>query len=100
MAINEVVVAQPRKIVFQGKTTIVFWSDNTKTMVRCGDLDVYDREAAVAFAVAHKLFGSKSKFKKFVSDGFEAMSVEEENIRQAVKATKRLKKEQEEEGSF
>ena len=81
---------KPKRVTFNGLTTIVFWSDDTKTIVRCGEEDVYERERAVASAIAHKIFSSKNQFKKFVASGYEAMSVEEELERQREKALKRL----------
>lgn len=81
----------PERVIFNGRTTIVFFSDGSKEIVRCGDFDEYDADAAVAWAIAHKLFGSKSKFKKFVErNSTTTMTIEEENIRQAVKARKKL----------
>lgn len=81
---------KPTRVTFNGLTTIVFWSDDTKTIVRCSNEDVYDRERAVASAVAHRMFGSKNQFKKFVSNGYEAMTVQEELERQREKALKKL----------
>ena len=80
---------KPKRVTFNGLTTIVFWEDD-KTIVRCSEEDVYDRERAVASAIAHRMFGSKNQFKKFVASGYEAMSVEEELERQREKALKKL----------
>lgn len=87
---NNISDFKPTRVTFNGLTTIVFWSDDTKTIVRCGEEDVYDRERAVASAIAHRMFGSKNQFKKFVASGYEAMSVEEELERQREKALKKL----------
>jgi len=83
----------PERVTYNGTTTIVFWSDNTKTMVKCG-ADEYDREIAVAMAVAHKLFGSKSKFKKFAANGYVAMTVEEEAYREEIKEAKKRERDE------
>jgi hypothetical protein len=91
---KEKVDVTPERVLFQGTTTIVFWSDNTKSIVKCNVVDNYDRETAVAFAVAHKMFGSKKKFQKFVAAGFEAMTVTEEQEREAEKARKKIAKEE------
>ena len=80
----------PERIIFNGRTTVVFWSDGSKSMVRCDDVDNYDREMAVAMCLAHKMMGSKAKFKKLVAKGYETMTVEEDNIRQAKKMEKKL----------
>ena len=88
-------IPSPERVVFNGKTTVVRFTDGTKEVVRCGDLDQYDRDAAVAWAIVHKLFGSKSQFKKFVQkNSVTTMTVEEEQIRQAAKTRKKLEKEE------
>src|SRR5689334_15968151 len=83
-------IPSPKNVVYNGRTTIVFFSDDTKVIVRCGNMDEYDRDAAVAQAIMAKLFGSKSKFKKFVAGGHEQMSVADEDIRSAAKQKKKL----------
>lgn len=60
----------PTKIVFSGDYTHVFWEDDSKTSVKLMVGDPYDEEHAVASAIAHKLFGSKTKFRKFVESGY------------------------------
>ena len=55
-----------KKIIFSNMATIVFWGDNTKTVVKCSDEDYYDPYAAVAQAFMKKLFGSNNQFKKMV----------------------------------
>jgi hypothetical protein len=81
---------KPERITFSGLTTVVFWKDNSKTIVKCSCSDVYDREHAVAMAIAHKMFGSKNQFKKFVSSGYVAMTLEEEENRKMEKSIKKL----------
>lgn len=45
-------------VIFNSPATIVFWSDNTKTVVKC-DLsqEEYDPEKGLAMAIAKKTFG-------------------------------------------
>lgn len=38
------------KIIYNDKATIVFWNNNTKTVVKCTETDEYSKEAAVAIA--------------------------------------------------
>lgn len=45
-------------VIFNAPATIVKWSDNTKTVVKCGDGDKYDREKGLAFAIAKKYYGN------------------------------------------
>jgi hypothetical protein len=50
------------KIIFNGPATIVFWTDGTKTIVRCNDVTetIDDREKAVFAACAKKLLGTNA----------------------------------------
>lgn len=54
------------KIIFSDRYTIVFWTDNTKTIVKQSEEDDYDPYAAVAQAYVKKIFGSNSRFQKMV----------------------------------
>lgn len=49
------------KVIFNKPATIVFWSDNTKTVVVCGKDDTYDKEKGFYIACAKKLFGNDYK---------------------------------------
>ena len=51
-----------KNVIFNDPATIVFWSDGTKTVVKCGENDNYDPEKGLAMAVAKKFLGTnKSK---------------------------------------
>ena len=54
------------KIVVNGNATIVFWKDNTKTVVKKSDDDVYDLHHAFCSALAKKVYGHNSTVKKMV----------------------------------
>lgn len=62
-AISELAV---EKIISNGPATIVFWNDGTKTVVKCDIYDEDDLYDAVANALAKKVFGSTSKFRRIV----------------------------------
>lgn len=53
-----------RKVVFNDPATIVFWSDNTKTVVKCGPEDTYDMEKGLAMAIVKKMAGNDNRFHK------------------------------------
>lgn len=53
-----------KKVIFNAPATIVYWSDGTKTVVKCSKNDVYDKEKGFALAVAKKFFGNKGNYKK------------------------------------
>lgn len=54
-----------KDIKVNGPATIVFWSDGTKTVVKCGPNDSYDAEKAVAMCFMKKALGSRSMTKIF-----------------------------------
>ena len=49
------------KVIFNNPATIIFWSDGTKTVVKCGENDTYDKEKGFFIACAKKLFGNDYK---------------------------------------
>lgn len=46
------------KVIYHNPATIVFWSDGTKTVVKCDKNDTYDPEKGFYIACAKKLFGN------------------------------------------
>ena len=56
------------KLFFNGSTTIVMWTDGTKTVVQPTEGEKFDPEIGIAMAIARKLFGSRHKFDKFVDE--------------------------------
>lgn len=58
-------------VIFNDPATIVFWSDNTKTVVKCGTGDIFDPEKGLAMAISKKLLGDNNssyynEFKKWI----------------------------------
>lgn len=51
-----------RKVIFNAPATIVLWTDDTKTVVKCGKNDTYDMEKGLALCIAKKYLGNKSNF--------------------------------------
>jgi hypothetical protein len=47
-----------KNIIFNAPATIVFWDDNTKTVVKCSEGDVFDPEKGVAMAVMKRALGT------------------------------------------
>lgn len=45
-----------KKVMFNDPATIVFWSDGTKTVVKCGENDAFDPEKGLAMAISKKFF--------------------------------------------
>ena len=64
-------------IIHNGPCTIVFWMDNTKTIVKLKPGDTYDPHAAFCIAVAKKMYGNNSKISKIVDQFSKDVSVPE-----------------------
>lgn len=52
------VVPEIERVIFHGPATIIFWSDNTKTIVKCMDGEEFDEEKGIAMAFMKKLYGT------------------------------------------
>lgn len=54
------------KIIFNNPATIVFWSDGTKTVVKCMRNQEFNTYYGVACAIMKKYFGNNSSAKAFI----------------------------------
>lgn len=45
-----------KKVIFNPPATIVIWNDNTKTVVKCGENDLYDPEKGLALCFMKRAF--------------------------------------------
>ena len=64
-------------VIFNDPATIVFWSDGTKTVVKCCENDIFDKEKGLAMAVCKKVTGNDSKafhkgIKRWIKPGEES----------------------------
>lgn len=55
-------VPQIKDVIYNNPATIVFWMDGTKTVVKCGDYDIYDPEKGLAMAIAKKTLGNQGNY--------------------------------------
>lgn len=46
------------KVIFNDPATIVFWSDGSKTVVKCGENDIFDPEKGIAMCCMKRLLGT------------------------------------------
>ena len=51
-----------KNVIFNDPATIVFWSDGTKTVVKCQEGEVYDPEKGLAMAISKKYLGNKGNY--------------------------------------
>ena len=57
----------PERIIHNGPATIVFWKDGSKTIVKCEEGVDPDDYTAFCCALAKRIFGNNSHFKKIVN---------------------------------
>ena len=51
-----------KKVIFNDPATIVFWEDNTKTVVKCGADEIFDPEKGLAMAISKKALGNSGRY--------------------------------------
>ena len=55
-------IPEIKNVIFNDPATIVFWEDETKTVVKCQDGDEFDPEKGLAMAIAKKAYGNKGNY--------------------------------------
>lgn len=65
-----------KKVIHNDPATIVYWLDGSKTVVKCGENDIYDPEKGLAMAIAKKFLGNKGSY----YDTFKKWLPEEEDF--------------------
>ena len=78
-----------KKVIFNNPATIVFWSDGSKTVVKCIEGDVFDPSKGLAMAISKRVLGDK--FKKTFRDWLPKEEIKDVGISFA-SATEALKK--------
>lgn len=51
-----------KDVIFNDPATIVFWTDGSKTVVKCQNNDTFDPEVGLAMAIAKKALGNKGNY--------------------------------------
>lgn len=57
--------------IFAPPATIVYWSDGTKTVVKCSEKDIFDPEKGLAMAIAKRCGGNKGSYYKEIQNWVE-----------------------------
>ena len=60
------------RVQYNGKTTIVWFADNSKVVVTLSDNDVYDRKTALVYAIVKRMLGKVNPDKTVSGNGFNA----------------------------
>lgn len=83
-----VIIRDIKKVHFSGDRTIVIFRDGSKVMCRCRDMDEFDPEVGFAMCMMKRLFGSRTKFKKFM----ENILIDENNRREECQSSQEKSK--------
>lgn len=60
-----------KNVIFAPPATIVYWSDGSKTVVKCSEKDVFDPEKGLAMAIAKRCGGNKGSYYKEIQNWIE-----------------------------
>lgn len=60
-----------KDVIFAPPATIVYWSDGSKTVVKCSEKDVFDPEKGLAMAIAKRCGGNKGSYYKAIQNWVE-----------------------------
>ena len=60
-----------KNVIFAPPATIVYWSDGSKTVVKCSEKDVFDPEKGLAMAIAKRCSGNKGNYYKEIQNWVE-----------------------------
>ena len=63
--------ASIKNVIFAPPATIVYWSDGSKTVVKCSEKDVFDPEKGLAMAIAKRCGGNKGSYCKEIQNWVE-----------------------------
>ena len=59
--------AKVKRVIFNDPATIIFWDDNTKTVVKCQEGDTFDKEKGFVMAYLKKMLGNDNTFNKEIN---------------------------------
>lgn len=51
-----------KNVIYHDPATIVYWCDGTKTVVECGENDIYDKEKGLAMCFAKRALGNMGNY--------------------------------------
>lgn len=51
-----------KQVIFNDPATIIYWTDGTRTVVKCQDGGIYDPEKGLAMAISKKALGNKGNY--------------------------------------
>lgn len=88
MYIRSVCTIVPDRIIFNPPATIVFWTDGTKTVVKCAEGEKFDPYTGFCYAFAERCLGSLSLIKKICRKSSTGLPEASESIVEGAKEDK------------
>lgn len=61
----------PKEVIFNPPATIVYWTDGTRTVVKCSEEDVFSEEVGFAMCFMEKCLGNKLSYHKYIRKALE-----------------------------
>lgn len=55
-----------KQVIFNDPATVVIWSDDVKTVVKCQDGDTFDKEKGLTMAICKRFYGNESNFNNLI----------------------------------
>lgn len=71
-----------KKVYFNDPVTVILWADGTKTIVRCGEDDIYDPEKGLAMAISKKALGNKGNYYNTFKKHLPEEEIDDESVSQ------------------
>ena len=68
----------PKQVIFRNPLTIVNWQDGTKTIVKCMESDVFNKEMGFYACLAKKIYGGHNPYKKFIENAIVQIYIEKQ----------------------
>ena len=59
---KDFITPEIKNVIFNPPATIVFWNDNTKTVVKCQNYEAFDPEKGITMAFFKKMHGNKGHY--------------------------------------
>ena len=61
---------KPIRVIFHPPATIVYWDDNTKTVVKCSENEEFIQEVGLAMSFIKKLYPNRSEFLRLLENAY------------------------------
>ena len=78
--------ASIKNVIFNPPATIVFWTDGSKTVVKCNAKEEFDPEKGMAMAIAKRCANNSDDFYKEIKSGYKQV----DDVKALVKEIKRV----------